>query len=339
VELGGAQAGLGYAGEWWDEGLEMQYLRARWYDVQVGRFTLEDPWEGNYKRPSTLNGWNYVESNPVNHTDPIGYGICLSLVGTQQWTPFLTVGQAIAMCQELFDKNNWELTSVDCSGRCAQRWSSPETIVDLGLDYLCECGPEHVFFDGNHPLTVELARSVLLDSIRKEFYAEGSVEGHLDFGVPQFLLAWLDAAHSMSSRLEFIPITHWMGSFKYRVHSAGFGRVGFWIHNQTDLASGTHFAGRFWPEYYETLEELVEQNPQLADEPLSRILDESSGYHVIAILEAKTREQTIGSEGGGVMEQTFTWTEEKLGCWQRMFPWPVHLLYLDIREWSAMYSR
>ena len=42
VEVGGAQPGLGYAGEWFDAEVGLQYLRARWYDAEVGRFTSRD---------------------------------------------------------------------------------------------------------------------------------------------------------------------------------------------------------------------------------------------------------------------------------------------------------
>jgi hypothetical protein len=31
-----------------------------------------DPWEGDELRPLTLNGWGYVEGNPINRIDPIG---------------------------------------------------------------------------------------------------------------------------------------------------------------------------------------------------------------------------------------------------------------------------
>jgi hypothetical protein len=29
-------------------------------------------WQGNYSRPLSLNGWTYVEGNPINRTDPSG---------------------------------------------------------------------------------------------------------------------------------------------------------------------------------------------------------------------------------------------------------------------------
>jgi RHS repeat-associated protein len=73
VEVGGAQPGLGYTGEWWDESLEMVYLRARWYDAQVGRFASRDSWEGDMLEPQTLSpGYIYARNNPVNRVDPSG---------------------------------------------------------------------------------------------------------------------------------------------------------------------------------------------------------------------------------------------------------------------------
>ncbi len=74
VEVGAAQAGLGYAGEYWDADVELQYLRARWYDVSVGRFSSKDPFP-------VMNRWLYADANPINFTDPSGQ-ICLD-----PWAP------------------------------------------------------------------------------------------------------------------------------------------------------------------------------------------------------------------------------------------------------------
>ena len=65
VEVGGAQPGLGYTGEWFDADVEAQYLRARWYDVATGRFTSRDPWEGDIYNPETRNGFDYANDNPM----------------------------------------------------------------------------------------------------------------------------------------------------------------------------------------------------------------------------------------------------------------------------------
>jgi RHS repeat-associated protein len=72
VEVGGAQPGLGYTGEWWDESLEMAYLRARWYDAQVGRFARRDPFPGLPTQPQTQNPYPYAANSPVIYTDSSG---------------------------------------------------------------------------------------------------------------------------------------------------------------------------------------------------------------------------------------------------------------------------
>ncbi|MCP4537123.1 MAG: RHS repeat-associated core domain-containing protein, partial [Chloroflexi bacterium] len=73
VEVGAARGGLGYTGEWFDGSTEMAYLRARWFDGTVGRFTSEDPWEGEQEEPQTLHPYIYVHNNAVNLTDPSGH--------------------------------------------------------------------------------------------------------------------------------------------------------------------------------------------------------------------------------------------------------------------------
>jgi len=72
VEIRSAQAGLGYTGEWQDASLEMVYLRARWLDAQVGRFTRRDEWSGNHQQPLTMNPYLYALVNPILFGDPSG---------------------------------------------------------------------------------------------------------------------------------------------------------------------------------------------------------------------------------------------------------------------------
>ena len=61
-----------YAGEQYDEGLEQYYLRARYYDQSIGRFTQMDTFEGWGASPITLNKYTYGNADPANHTDPSG---------------------------------------------------------------------------------------------------------------------------------------------------------------------------------------------------------------------------------------------------------------------------
>ena len=62
-----------FAGEQFDESLGDYYLRARYYDINTGRFTGRDTYEGSFNNPSSLHKYLYANANPVNFTDPSGY--------------------------------------------------------------------------------------------------------------------------------------------------------------------------------------------------------------------------------------------------------------------------
>jgi RHS repeat-associated protein len=66
-----------FTGEWWEQDVRLLHLRARWYDGSSGIFLSKDPWPGDAQRPQSLNGWSYVEGNPVNRVDPSGRYGCL----------------------------------------------------------------------------------------------------------------------------------------------------------------------------------------------------------------------------------------------------------------------
>ena len=61
-----------YAGEQFDPGLQMEYLRARYYDQDNGRFNRLDPFEGNSEDPQSLHKYAYCHADPVNGIDPTG---------------------------------------------------------------------------------------------------------------------------------------------------------------------------------------------------------------------------------------------------------------------------
>ena len=57
-----------YAGEQFDAVTGQYYLRARFYNPVMGRFTQEDTYRGD-----GLNLYAYVQNNPVKYVDPSGY--------------------------------------------------------------------------------------------------------------------------------------------------------------------------------------------------------------------------------------------------------------------------
>jgi RHS repeat-associated protein len=69
---GSGETSYAFTGEQYDPQTGLVYLRARYYSTASGRFMSRDTWTGNSLQPQSLNGWGYVESNPVNRTDPSG---------------------------------------------------------------------------------------------------------------------------------------------------------------------------------------------------------------------------------------------------------------------------
>jgi RHS repeat-associated protein len=63
---------LGYSGEAWDTNVQQQYLRARFYNPDTGRFDRSDDFSGNKQDPQSLHKYAYVHGDPIGMTDPTG---------------------------------------------------------------------------------------------------------------------------------------------------------------------------------------------------------------------------------------------------------------------------
>lgn len=61
-----------YQDEQKDAETGLTYLRARYYDPTIGRFTAKDPLAGAPDDLASQNGYGYVEGNPINMYDPLG---------------------------------------------------------------------------------------------------------------------------------------------------------------------------------------------------------------------------------------------------------------------------
>ena len=82
-----------YTGEQYDEGLSQYYLRARYYDQGVGRFTGMDTWMGRSQDPVTLHKYLYGNLDPINTTDPTGqFGITSAVTAVSVTATLVGVG-------------------------------------------------------------------------------------------------------------------------------------------------------------------------------------------------------------------------------------------------------
>ncbi len=81
-----------FAGEQFDGGLGQYYLRQRYYDAGVGRFTRRDTYSGSISEPITLHKYIYTHANPVNGIDPTGLFTIAQQAATLVTLNILVVG-------------------------------------------------------------------------------------------------------------------------------------------------------------------------------------------------------------------------------------------------------
>jgi RHS repeat-associated protein len=72
TSAGSGSSTFAFTGEQYDAETGFTFLRARYYGSDLGRFTSKDTYR-DYNKPLALNGWGYVEGNPINYTDPSGH--------------------------------------------------------------------------------------------------------------------------------------------------------------------------------------------------------------------------------------------------------------------------
>ena len=68
-----------YTTEQFDPNIKSYYLRARYYNQQVGRFLSQDAFQGNIFDPSSLHKYSYVGNDPINASDPSGNDTLLEI--------------------------------------------------------------------------------------------------------------------------------------------------------------------------------------------------------------------------------------------------------------------
>jgi len=72
TKIGNSQESFLFTGEQEDSDIEMMFLRARYYDMDTGRFIAKDPLPAIQHDSQSINAYIYAGNNPVRFTDPSG---------------------------------------------------------------------------------------------------------------------------------------------------------------------------------------------------------------------------------------------------------------------------
>jgi RHS repeat-associated protein len=81
--MGTTDLGVGYQGQCRDNDTGLIYLRARWYNPDLGRFMEMDTYEGDQQDPLSLNKYIFGKSNGVDNSDPSGLQADVASLGIE----------------------------------------------------------------------------------------------------------------------------------------------------------------------------------------------------------------------------------------------------------------
>ncbi len=296
-----------FTGEWWQDNLDLLYLRARWYAPATGTFLSVDPVESEPP-------YAYVGGNVVNLTDPTGWVTKCNLPNGWKWMCDVegTIGgfvgepigkaslvAAVQFTQWAYSTNGF----INCANIKDDGQLPSDTVDDVFVDFVCEYGPNPRHFSDNDQLTKELAQSHIISKLRNDFYNsppwnEG-ISGTEKFRVNQFIMATKD---SIEVR-RWKSVTHFLGGFTYDIKLIG-SKIKFHIRNTTGRQSGT----RIIPGSGSggSIEDALSRG-----ETFWAIRDKVIRGEITSILRNQTRNETNNSQGvgGGNYIQIFEWRE------------------------------
>ena len=95
ASVGTTQNEFLFTGQQYDANIGFYYLRARYYQPTIGRFTISDPFEGDPYAPMSLHKYLYAVNDPVNRFDPSGYFSLTELMVTSAISGILNAIPAV----------------------------------------------------------------------------------------------------------------------------------------------------------------------------------------------------------------------------------------------------
>ena len=133
MELGGEGHTdfYGYRAESYNPNTGLEYLRARYYNADKGRFFQEDTYLGDITDPLTLNRYAYVKNSPLNYADPGGH-VAEYLTGPQYNPDDGWQANHYPLSQTGPEKTEFPIEIVSGTEAVKQFWGS----VSEGLDHV-----------------------------------------------------------------------------------------------------------------------------------------------------------------------------------------------------------
>ncbi|MEO6689411.1 MAG: RHS repeat-associated core domain-containing protein [Dokdonella sp.] len=139
-----------FASERYDADANLIYLRARWYDSQVGRFLSSDSSSGLDVRPGTRNKYLYTENDPVNTIDPTGRQSLVELSVAEDIAADLAISYAKDLAFDAISNafTNALLGNINISVNVPNTGNIAGAGIVSALAMMCEAGRNRCFLRG-----------------------------------------------------------------------------------------------------------------------------------------------------------------------------------------------
>ena len=212
-----------YCGEYYDSEIEQIYLRARYYDPSLGRFTQSDPAMAN-----GMNWYVYCGNNPIAFADPSGFER-LVISGSEEDGRFKYnfIETAIKQIRDWLaqDPNEWITWIISAPGYSTddiQHFNDVAYDMGVGLQVVNSAAELQNYINSQDKYTWELSNSRRNDPItRMAFYAHG-VEGSVEL------------AYGRSNRSNFTVNSNFVGG----LFSEAFNSPNIWFHSCNSATGG-----------------------------------------------------------------------------------------------------
>ena len=129
-----------YTGQQFDQITQQYYLRARYYNPVIARFTQEDVYRGD-----GLNLYTYCDNNPIIYYDPSGYSACngpkdKNLIEKNKYTPVQYKGsikyknETVDVSRKVYQRNDIDWNYVEKKSGLTNKQLALKGEAPYGID-------------------------------------------------------------------------------------------------------------------------------------------------------------------------------------------------------------